>query len=60
MLCNTDHLKEWLGFKREADVTTWLNEHHIKWWPGKGGQPCTTEEQINASFNGKPEEVKFT
>lgn len=59
MLLHADHLKEWLGFKQEAQVIAWLNDHHVKWWPGKAGKPCTTEEQINASFNGERQEVEF-
>lgn len=59
MLVNTDKLKDWLGYEQEARVIDWLDEHHIKWWPGKGGQPCTTEAQINGSFNGAPGEVEF-
>jgi len=58
MLLNSDNLKTWLGYDQEARVIAWLNEHSIRWWPGKGGQPCTTEAQINASFNGE-HEVEF-
>ncbi len=59
MLLNTDNLKSWLGYDQEARVIAWLNEHGVKWWPGKGGHPCTTEAQIDASFNDQHQEVEF-
>ena len=58
-LINAQQLKEWTGFDQEKRIIAWLNEHHIAWWAGKGGQPCTTEAQINASLGGEPKAVEF-
>ena len=57
-LHNFESLSAWLGFEQEARVIAWLNLHNIAWWPGKGGQPCTTQAQIDASFGGSTE-VEF-
>lgn len=59
MLVNYDNLKTWSGYDQEKRVIAWLDLHGVSWWPGKGGQPCTTEAQINASLNGEHKEVEF-
>ncbi len=59
MLHNTASLSAWLGFSQEKKIIDWLNLHGIKWWEGRGGQPCTTQAQIDASFGGITEEVEF-
>ena len=58
-LVNTEQLRVWTGFEQEKRIIAWLNEHKISWWPGKGGQPCTTQAQIDASFGGTNKEVEF-
>ena len=58
-LYNLESLKEWSGFDQEARVIAFLNEKGIRWYAGKGGQPCTTQAQIDASFGVLLEEVEF-
>lgn len=59
MLHNAASLGAWLGFTQEKRIITWLDEHGVKWWEGQGGQPCTTQAQIDASFGEDNKEVEF-
>jgi hypothetical protein len=49
-LLNINDLKAWLGYERSADVVKWLERNEIKWYPAKGGEPCTTLTAINGRF----------
>lgn len=62
-LLTTDELSAWCGYTRRSDIEQWLRDRGIPWWPGKGGQICTTLEAVNGSLRpasrGNVEAVKF-
>lgn len=45
-----ERLKEWLDYERPGDLQKWLEKNGIKYWLGKAGRICTTEEAINESL----------
>lgn len=61
MLINCGNLKDWLGYKQQADVERWLTEHGIRFWRGRGGEPVTTLEEIDRRLRDAdaPVEIEF-
>lgn len=53
MLLKTEHLREWCGYSRKADIERWLRENGIAWRRGKDGEICTTLEAVNQSLQSK-------
>lgn len=50
----TEDLQAWSGYDRPADLRRWLQEQGIRYFPGKGGKPCTTIALVNAAAGLAP------
>jgi hypothetical protein len=45
----TEELQSWSGYSRPAELRRWLEKQGIRYFPGKGGMPCTTMALVNAA-----------
>jgi len=52
MLLNTDDLRQWLGYKRTADIIKWLERNNVPWRRGSGDQICTTLDAVSKAIEG--------
>ena len=63
-LLSTPELIKWIGYEpgQVRRLERWLIQQGIPYFPGKGGDPITTTEAINAKLIGSGvtrEEIEF-
>ena len=62
MLLNSEQLAPWCGYKRTADIISWLDSNGIPWTSGKDKEICTTLDAVTSALQGEEQRkpARFT